>query len=143
MAVGAKLWTSYDGNATLQTIKTALPANTTAYGGLTGLQITGPVNKATVVGPSDIMACKAYLTMIDTVLLPFAPASVPADGDVGAVLGAGQCVLQANAALNATALVDGASNRQRSGKCQRAVLVMWRHLHTCCPPALPASTSDL
>jgi len=64
------------------------------------------------------MACKAYLTVVDTVLMPFDPATLPSPtAPLGEALGAGQCVVQANAMLNATTLVDGASNRQHSGGC--------------------------
>lgn len=49
MAVGAKLYTAYDGPATLLSEKMALPPGADAYGGLTGLQVRGPANAATVV----------------------------------------------------------------------------------------------
>ncbi|KAL4421363.1 hypothetical protein ABPG75_010654 [Micractinium tetrahymenae] len=127
MSVGAKLWTSWDGPAPITASAAPLPPGTTAYGGLTGLRLQGPVNSATVVGPSDIMACKAYLTVIDTVLLPFDPASpalAAAATDSGSALAAavgaapGQCVLQASAHFNGTVLQDGTGNRQHTvGDC--------------------------
>ena len=121
--MGATLWTAADGPTPLKAARMALPSGASGYGGLTGLKLQGPVNSATVVGPSDLMSCKAYLTMVDTVLLPFDLGAQPAGASLGAALGAPQCTVQANAALNGTTLVNGASNRQRSGKrwlwCQR------------------------
>ena len=58
MSVGAQLWTSADGNVSLRSGAVPLPAGTTADGGLTGLTLTGPVNQAKIVGPSDIGSCK-------------------------------------------------------------------------------------
>ncbi|KAI7839463.1 hypothetical protein COHA_006864 [Chlorella ohadii] len=147
MATGAKLWTAYDGPAPLQSTRQPLPAGTTAAGGMTGVRLTAPGGSARVVGPSDVGACKAYLTVVDAVLLPWSPAelaalaSVPPTAGSGAPLGAAlssgggaatnatdgaatdgtsgaQCVLQANTVFNATTLAPGASNRQRSvGEC--------------------------
>lgn len=125
MSVGAKLWTEWDGPAPITAAAAPLPAGTTAYGGLTGLRLQGPVNAATVVGPSDVMACKAYLTVIDTLLLPFDPASPALAGaatDGGAALASAlgtppdQCALQANARFNGTVLQQGAGNRQHTGE---------------------------
>lgn len=126
MSVGAKLWTAWDGPAPITAAAAPLPPGATAYGGLTGLRLQGPVNGATVEGPSDVMACKAYLTVIDTVLLPFDPSSpgvaaAVAAADGGAVLAAalgappGQCALQASARFNGTVLQPGAGNRQHTG----------------------------
>ncbi len=124
MSVGAKLWTEWDGAEPITAAAAPLPAGTTAYGGLTGLRLQGPVNAATVVGPSDVMACKAYLTVIDTVLLPFDPASPALAGAatngaaaLATALGTppGQCALQANARFNGTVLQQGAGNRQHTG----------------------------
>lgn len=79
------------------------------------------------------MSCKAYLTVIDAVLLPadssaLSKADAAASrGDSAAVLAAllgvgggggnvgGQCALQANSGFNATTLVPGATNRQHTG----------------------------
>lgn len=145
MATGAKLWTAYDGPAPLQSTRQPLPAGTTAAGKMTGVRLTAPGGSARVVGPSDVGACKAYLTVVDAVLLPWSPAelaalaSVPPTAGSGAPLGAAlssgggaatnatdgaatdgtsgaQCVLQANTVFNATTLAPGASNRQRSGE---------------------------
>ena len=137
MATGANLWTAYDGPAPLQSARqpAALPA------GATGLRLTAPGGSATVVGPSDVGACKAYLTVIDAVLLPWSPAQLaalaaaPPTAGSGALLGAAlssgvaaaanatdgaalasQCTLQANTVFNGTAVAPGASNRQRSGE---------------------------
>lgn len=100
----------------------ALPPNATSDGGLTGLALHGPVNSAHVVGPSDVGACKAYVTMVDAVLLPFDPATLPAATQgaspvaLGAALGAPQCGLQANARINTTDVIrDGTANRQHTG----------------------------
>lgn len=72
------------------------------------------------------MSCKSYLTLIDTVLLPFDPAALAASPSpappgaaatppgVGAALGVpAQCSVQANALINGTTTVKaGDSNRQ-------------------------------
>ncbi|GAB4817667.1 hypothetical protein N2152v2_004713 [Parachlorella kessleri] len=90
----------------------------TAYGGLTGFQITGPINSATVL-KSDIMSCKSYLNVIDTVLLPFDPAPLANGGGVASALGVPpQCSVQANGMINgSTTVLDGNANRQY-GYCQ-------------------------
>lgn len=116
LSVGATVYTLFDGVANLKTAKKALPAGTTAQGGLTGIVISGPVNSATVV-ESDIRACKTFITIIDEVLLPFDPTGIDASNDsgaLGAALGAGTCSVVPNAQINATTLVQGGSNPQAS-----------------------------
>ena len=194
MSVGAQLWTAADGNVSLRSGAEPLPAGTTADGGLTGLTLTGPVNQAKIVGPSDIGSCKGvggggrrwggrqgtrtmrwwvmccrwdqlphpgpspphpcptphpftptptplhrtaphrmpagYLTMIDTVLLPFDPATLPAGGNGGVAAAVGApagCNLQANAGLSngSSVVLGGATNRQRTGAVGRWQGVVW------------------
>lgn len=51
-------------------------------------------------------------------LLPFDPATLGGSeggAGLGAALAGGQCTLQANAFINASVLVQGASNRQHTG----------------------------
>lgn len=120
MSVGATLFTSADGPATLQVKKFPMPSNTTFNGGLTGFQIYGPYNNATVL-TSDVASCKSYITVIDTVLMPFNPSNLTSTGNgglVGAAVGAPACAIQGNTAINGTVLKDGASNRQKTvGDC--------------------------
>lgn len=120
MAVGATLYTAADGPATLTVPKFPLPKDTTAYGGLSGFSINGPVNSAKVL-TSDIGTCKSYINVIDTVLLPFDPAKASANGGgnaLGSALGASMCNLAGSASLNGSVIKDGASNRQHSvGDC--------------------------
>lgn len=121
MSVGATLYTAADGPAVLTVPKFAMPANTSAYGGLTGFTIKGPLNSAKVIA-SDIGTCKSYINVIDTVLMPFDSSanatSANGSGGLSAALGAPTCSLQANSAINGATLKDGSSNRQRSvGDC--------------------------
>ena len=69
--------------------------------------------------PPPPLLAAGYLTMIDTVLLPFDPATLPAGGGglaaaVGALAG---CNLQANAGLGngSSVVLAGATNRQHTG----------------------------
>lgn len=110
MAVGATLYSLYDGTASLQTSKMALPNDVTAYGGLTGITISSPVNSATLVS-SDVRACKTFVDVIDAVLLPVDLATVTnAAAPVAAVIGAGECAVEPNTVVNGTTLVEGGSN---------------------------------
>ena len=116
MSVGATLFTSMDGNASLTVEKFPLPAGTTAYGGLTGFTIQGPMNSAKVIA-SDIASCKSYITVIDTVLLPFpvtALGSASGGSALGAAMGAPMGSIQGNSGINGTVVKDGNLNRQRS-----------------------------
>jgi hypothetical protein len=69
---------------------------------------------------SDIPSCKGYITLIDTVLLPFDPAQAPANDALAAaaVVGAAGCAVQANSVVRGAAIRDGAANPQDSvGAC--------------------------
>ena len=71
-----------------------------------------------------------YLTMIDTVLLPFDPATLPAGGNGGVAAAVGApagCNLQANAGLSngSSVVLGGATNRQRTGAVGRWQGVVW------------------
>lgn len=123
MSFGANLYTAMDGNATLSVAKFPMPAGTTSYGGLNGFTIQGPINAAKVVA-SDIASCKSYITVIDTVLLPFQLGEIgQVDSStntmtLGAALGAPACTIQGNSGSNGSVLKDGTINRQRTiGDC--------------------------
>ncbi len=61
-------------------------------------------------------ACKSYINLIDSVLLPFDPATVatlPASAaGAAAVLGAGGCAVQPNSMVAGQEIKAGAANRQ-------------------------------
>lgn len=69
MSLGPQMETLNTGAPPLTTSKFTLPADVTWRGGLTGFQVIGASNSANVV-QSDINACKGYVNMIDSVLLP-------------------------------------------------------------------------
>ena len=69
MSLGPEMQTWNQNAGPLKSSKFNLPQNTTWRGGLTGFDIIGANNKAKVV-QSDIPACKGYVNIIDTVLLP-------------------------------------------------------------------------
>jgi hypothetical protein len=84
-------------------------------GALTGACHTSPHVQ------SDVPACKAYINLIDTVLLPFDPSTPPPTDytAAAAVVGAQGCVVQANALINGTEVKAGDANRQAGS--QRAI----------------------
>ena len=120
MTLGPKMRTSYDGSAVLSTQKFAMPSNTTWRGGLQGFAISGPYNAANVI-KSDVPACKGYVTMIDTVLLPFDPTTARPSNDFTAtaqVLGADGCAVQQNSLIMGSEVKSGESNIQSTiGEC--------------------------
>jgi uncharacterized surface protein with fasciclin (FAS1) repeats len=120
MSLGPKMRTSYDGVEVLTPEKFDLPSGTTWRGGLKGFSINGPHNSANVI-TSDIPACKSYITMIDTVLLPFDPsASLPANDFLAAadILGVTGCAVQQNALIQGSEITSGSINIQESiGEC--------------------------
>lgn len=117
-AVGATLYSLYDGTATLKTTKMALPNDVTAYGGLTGITISSPVNSAKIVA-ADIRSCKTYVDVIDEVLLPVDLADVSNSADpVATFIGTGSCSVEPNQVINGTVLEAGSSNIKSSvGEC--------------------------
>lgn len=116
-SLGPTLFTLYDGPETLSTSKFELPSGTTWRGGLTGFNVSGPVNSARVT-QGDVMACKSYFNVIDTVLLPFDPETLPTDNPVGAALEASTCNIQNNAVASGTVVKSGDSNVQETiGDC--------------------------
>lgn len=122
MVLGPKIRTMYDGPAVLTAQKVEpYPAGVTWQGGLTGFTLTGPHNAATVV-KSDVPACKSYVTVIDTVLLPFDPAAVNPSNDfataAGVAVGATGCALAPNALIRGAEVKSGTSNIQPTiGEC--------------------------
>lgn len=60
---------------------------------------------------SDVQACKAFVTLIDTVLLPFDPAG-PAPTDAAALLGVQGCAVLSNSLIAGQEIKPGESNRQ-------------------------------
>ncbi|KAL4426862.1 hypothetical protein ABPG77_006648 [Micractinium sp. CCAP 211/92] len=110
LSLGPKLYTLSDGPQTLNSSRFALPADVTWRGGLTGFTISGPFNAATVV-KSDVQACKAFVTLIDTVLLPFDPAG-PEPTDAAALLGVQGCAVLPNSLIAGQEIKPGESNRQ-------------------------------
>jgi len=122
---GATLYTQYSGPEVLEADDFVVPADISWRGGLTGFKINGPVNAATVL-QSDILGCKAYFNVIDTVLLPFDPATLrgaaaASGGDTavaGALVGAPQCNVQANSLPSGDIVVPGANNIvENIGEC--------------------------
>lgn len=124
---GATLYTQYSGPEVLEADAFVVPADTTWRGGLAGFKINGPVNAATVV-QSDILGCKAYFNVIDTVLLPFNPATLggaaaaaSGGGDTvvaGALVGAPLCNIQANSLPSGDMVVSGVKNIvENIGEC--------------------------
>lgn len=122
LRLGPKIRTMYDGPAVLTAPKVEpYPAGVTWRGGLTGFTLTGPHNAATVV-QSDVPSCKAYVTLIDTVLLPFDPAAVAPSNDfgaaAGAAVGAPGCALAPNSLIRGSEVKPGEANIQASiGEC--------------------------
>jgi len=120
MSLGPKMRTSYDGVKVLTAEKFDMPSGTTWRGGLNGFSINGPHNSANVI-TSDIVACKSYITMIDTVLLPFDPsASLPANDFLAAarILGVDGCAVQQNSLIQGSEVTSGSGNIQESiGEC--------------------------
>jgi uncharacterized surface protein with fasciclin (FAS1) repeats len=119
MSLGPKMRTSYDGAEVLTAEKFSMPSGTTWKGGLDGFAINGPHNSANVI-KSDIPSCKAYITMVDTVLLPFDPASLPANDAFAAadILGVAGCAVQQNALIQGSEVKSGSSNIQDTiGAC--------------------------
>lgn len=120
MSLGPKMRTSYDGPAVLSAEKFAMPSNTTWRGGLSGFTISGPYNQANVV-KSDVPTCKAYVTIIDTVLVPFDPVVTRPVNDFTAaaqVMGAAGCAVQPNSLIIGSEIKAGESNIQAAiGEC--------------------------
>lgn len=99
MSLGPEMETLYDGPAMVKSSRFDLPAGVTWEGGIAGFMLSGPVNEAKVLR-SDVMACKAYVTEIDTVLLPFQPRKIMRSRiSSGAAVGADQCVVNANSII--------------------------------------------
>lgn len=119
MSLGPKMYTSYDGPAALSSSKFDLPSGTTWRGGLSGFTINGPYNSANVI-KSDVPACKAYITVIDSVLLPFDPNTPPSNDASAAAAAVGMkgCSLQSNALIRGSDVKSGESNIQQTiGDC--------------------------
>ncbi|PSC73937.1 Beta-Ig-H3 fasciclin [Micractinium conductrix] len=116
LSLGPKLYTLYDGPQTLSTSRFPLPPTATWRGGLTGFQIKGPFNAANVV-KSDVPACKALVTVIDSVLLPWNPAGAP-PADAAALVSAMGCAVNPNAIIAGQEIKAGDANRQATiGDC--------------------------
>lgn len=99
MSLGLEMETMYDGPAQIKSERFDLPSDVTWKGGLNGFELSGPFNSAKVLS-SDDMACKAYVTVIDSVLLPFEPSDVSgATIASGASVGAPQCVVSPNSII--------------------------------------------
>jgi hypothetical protein len=100
MSLGPSMETLYDGPERVTSQKFNLPSDVTWQGGLTGFTLSGPANEATVTR-SDATACKAYVTEIDAVLLPFDPEDVSSGSATasGAAVGADACVVMPNAVI--------------------------------------------
>ncbi|GAB4817690.1 hypothetical protein N2152v2_004736 [Parachlorella kessleri] len=115
-SLGPKLYTAYDGPSTLSVKRFPLPASVTWQGGITGFSIDGPLNSASVV-QSDILACKSVLTVIDSVLLPFDPNTLPTEDWLApsAALGAPGCFVQPNGMITGATIKAGDSNIQKGG----------------------------
>ena len=122
MSLGPKMMTYFDGGeAVLTPEKFTLPQDASWRGGLTGFSINGPYNSAKVV-KSDVPTCKAYITVIDNVLLPFDPVTASRlSNDVLApatILGAQGCGVQPNALITGSVVKSGESNVQGTiGEC--------------------------
>lgn len=91
----------------------ACPPSSTPAGGLTGFTIDGPLNSATVLR-SDVQSCKSYITVIDSVLLPFNPTTLPPEDWLkpSAAVGVKGCFVQANGMVTGTTLKAGDANSQ-------------------------------
>jgi len=112
LSLGPTLYTMSDGPAVLSSAKFDLPSDASWRGGLTGFDIKGPYNSASVV-KSDVPACKSYITVVDSVLLPFDPAAPPADA-----IGLKGCSVQANGLIRGSDVKSGDSNIQNTiGDC--------------------------
>ena len=118
---GATLYTQYSGPEVLEADDFVVPADITWKGGLTGFKINGPLNAAAVL-QSDILGCKAYFNVIDTVLLPFAAGSGGEGGRetavAGALVGAPQCNVRGNSLVSGDVVVPGTNNIvENIGEC--------------------------
>lgn len=66
---------------------------------------------------SDIPSCKSYLTVIDSVLLPFNPSTLPPEDWLlpSGALGVEGCFVQPNGLITGSTIKAGASNLQVGG----------------------------